>query len=78
MTAFSLAVQADVRKRMSPPNELDELPKTAKLRIKLGDGKERSIQHMLVASFWYPDGTTYEFSTVPVIALWQIARIREG
>jgi len=41
----------------SPPNELDELPKTAKLRIKLGDGKERSIQHMLVTSFWHPDGT---------------------
>jgi len=41
----------------SPPNELDDLPKTAKLRIKLGDGKERSIQHMLVTSFWHPDGT---------------------
>jgi type I restriction enzyme R subunit len=28
-----------------------------KARIKLGDGKERSIQHMLVTSFWHPDGT---------------------
>ena len=28
----------------------------AKARIKLGDGKERSIQHMLVTSFWHPDG----------------------
>ena len=27
-----------------------------KLRIKLGDGKERAIQHMLVTSFWHPDG----------------------
>ena len=27
-----------------------------KARIKLGDGKERSIQHMLVTSFWHPDG----------------------
>jgi type I restriction enzyme R subunit len=27
-----------------------------KLRIKLGDGKERSLQHMLVTSFWHPDG----------------------
>jgi type I restriction enzyme R subunit len=27
-----------------------------KLCIKLGDGKERSIQHMLVTSFWHPDG----------------------
>jgi len=30
---------------------------TKKARIKLGDGKERSIQHMLVTSFWHPDGT---------------------
>ena len=29
----------------------------AKVRVKLGDGKERSIQHMLVTSFWHPDGT---------------------
>ncbi|MFM7268788.1 MAG: type I restriction-modification enzyme R subunit C-terminal domain-containing protein, partial [Cyanobium sp.] len=28
----------------------------SKLRIKLGDGKERSLQHMLVTSFWHPDG----------------------
>ena len=28
-----------------------------KARIKLGDGKERSIQHMMVTSFWHPDGT---------------------
>ncbi len=34
----------------------DPLRRT-KLRIKLGDGKERSIQHMLVTSFWHPDGT---------------------
>ncbi|MCT0198630.1 DEAD/DEAH box helicase family protein [Synechococcus sp. CS-1325] len=27
-----------------------------RVRIKLGDGKERSIQHMLVTSFWHPDG----------------------
>ncbi len=31
-------------------------PRPAKARIKLGDGKERSIQHMLVTSFWHPDG----------------------
>lgn len=30
--------------------------KPGKLRIKLGDGKERSLQHMLVTSFWHPDG----------------------
>jgi type I restriction enzyme R subunit len=31
-------------------------PRLTKARIKLGDGKERSIQHMLVTSFWHPDG----------------------
>ena len=25
--------------------------------MKLADGKERNIQHMMVTSFWHPDGT---------------------
>jgi superfamily II DNA or RNA helicase len=29
----------------------------AKLKIKLADGKARNIQHMMVSSFWHPDGT---------------------
>jgi len=37
-------------------DEPEEQPRRTKLRIKLGDGKERSIQHMLVTSFWHPDG----------------------
>jgi len=36
--------------------EPEEQPHRTKLRIKLGDGKERSIQHMLVTSFWHTDG----------------------
>lgn len=28
-----------------------------KLKVKLADGKTRAIQHMLVTSFWHPDGT---------------------
>lgn len=32
-------------------------PRRQKARIKLGDGKERTIQHMMVTSFWHPDGT---------------------
>jgi type I restriction enzyme, R subunit len=52
-----------------PPTEPPELqapdgdddtsgpPRRQKARIKLGDGKERSIQHMMVTSFWHPDGT---------------------
>jgi type I restriction enzyme R subunit len=28
-----------------------------KVRVKLADGKERSIQHMMATTFWHPDGT---------------------
>ena len=28
-----------------------------KTKVKLADGKERTIQHMTVTSFWHPDGT---------------------
>jgi type I restriction enzyme, R subunit len=28
-----------------------------KIQVKLADGKARSIQHMVVTSFWHPDGT---------------------
>jgi type I restriction enzyme R subunit len=28
-----------------------------KVKVKLADGKERGIQHMMVTSFWHPDGT---------------------
>ena len=34
-----------------------EYPKRQKTKIKLADGKERSIQHMTCTSFWHPDGT---------------------
>jgi len=30
--------------------------KRAKIKIKLADGKERTIQHMMATSFWSPDG----------------------
>jgi len=36
-------------------DDSDPVPRS-KLRIRLGDGKERSLQHMLVTSFWHPDG----------------------
>ena len=38
-------------------NDTSGQPQRQKARIKLGDGKERSIQHMMVTSFWHPDGT---------------------
>ena len=31
--------------------------KPRKTKVKLADGKERSIQHMTATSFWHPDGT---------------------
>jgi type I restriction enzyme R subunit len=31
--------------------------KRSKVKVKLADGKERSIQHMMMTSFWHPDGT---------------------
>ena len=32
-------------------------PPRQRTKIKLADGKERSIQHMMSTSFWHPDGT---------------------
>jgi len=34
-----------------------QIPCICKTKIKLADGKERSIQHMTATSFWHPDGT---------------------
>ncbi len=35
-----------------------DLPKRPKrIKVKLADGKERTIQHMMATSFWHPDGT---------------------
>ncbi|QQR75349.1 MAG: DEAD/DEAH box helicase family protein [Holophagales bacterium] len=41
------------------PEETDPepAPRRQKIRVKLADGKARSIQHMMVTSFWHPDGT---------------------
>ena len=41
------------------PNEPDEpvQPRPQKALIKLADGKERTIQHMMSTTFWHPDGT---------------------
>ena len=34
-----------------------EPPNKPRIKVKLADGKERTIQHMMVTSFWHPDGT---------------------
>ena len=44
-----------------PPIPPDEPPKPPTLRqrakVKLADGKARNIQHMMMTTFWHPDGT---------------------
>jgi type I restriction enzyme R subunit len=40
-----------------PDPSPDPDPKPARAKIKLADGKARTIQHMMVTSFWHPDGT---------------------
>jgi type I restriction enzyme R subunit len=42
-------------KEPGPEDPQPEPPRT-KLKIKLRDGKEREIQHMIATSFWSPDG----------------------
>ena len=32
-------------------------PHRPRIKVKLADGKARTIQHMMVTSFWHPDGT---------------------
>ena len=32
-------------------------PRPQKIKIELADGKARTIQHMMMTSFWHPDGT---------------------
>jgi type I restriction enzyme R subunit len=34
-----------------------ECPKRSRAKVKLADGKERALQHMLCTTFWHPDGT---------------------
>ena len=41
---------------MKPPDHV-LLPRPVKIKVKLSDGKARSIQHMMVTTFWHPDGT---------------------
>ena len=47
---------------ITPPPEppeppIDPQPPRRKVKVKLADGKERTIQHMMLTTFWHPDGT---------------------
>ncbi len=35
----------------------EKYPERQRVKVKLADGKERTIQHMMMTSFWHPDGT---------------------
>ncbi len=37
--------------------ETDEYVRKKRIKVKLADGKARTIQHMMVTTFWHPDGT---------------------
>ncbi len=40
-----------------PEPTYEEKPRPKKAKVTLADGKARTIQHMMVTSFWHPDGT---------------------
>ncbi len=39
------------------PPVVDPPPPRTRAKVKLSDGKARTIQHMMVTTFWHPDGT---------------------
>jgi type I restriction enzyme R subunit len=46
------------RPRPVPPADGPEPgPRPRRIKVKLADGKARTIQHMMMTSFWHPDGT---------------------
>jgi type I restriction enzyme R subunit len=42
---------------VEPPGGGEPPVKQQRIKVKLADGKERTIQHMIATSFWHPDGT---------------------
>ena len=47
---------SEVKEEPGDPEEPEERKRPKKLKIKLRDGKEREIQHMIATSFWSADG----------------------
>jgi type I restriction enzyme, R subunit len=45
-----------VLREPTPPDYQPEPPRR-RIKVKLADGKARSIQHMMMTTFWHPDGT---------------------
>jgi type I restriction enzyme R subunit len=40
-----------------PETDPEPKPKRSRVKVKLADGKARTIQHMMLTTFWHPDGT---------------------
>jgi len=76
-----------------PPGPDEPGPRRQKIRVKLADGKARSIQHMMCTTYWHPDGTPMSaqqfmellFGTLPELfkdeaelrALWSVPETRK-
>ncbi|QEX18619.1 DEAD/DEAH box helicase [Hypericibacter terrae] len=43
--------------REPPASKFEPEPRPQKIKVRLADGKARSIQHMMMTTFWHPDGT---------------------
>jgi type I restriction enzyme R subunit len=43
--------------RVPPEPGPDPVPPRKRIQVRLADGKARAIQHMMMTSFWHPDGT---------------------
>src|SRR5207247_953676 len=41
----------------SPEPGTEPPPRPQRIKVKLADGKARTIQHMMATTFWHPDGT---------------------
>jgi len=44
-------------KEPTPNEDTDAAQARKRVKVKLADGKERTIQHMVATTFWHPDGT---------------------
>ncbi|MCL4538559.1 MAG: DEAD/DEAH box helicase family protein, partial [Bacteroidetes bacterium] len=47
----------ETRKKPEVSEDEGRYAKRKKIKVKLADGKERTIQHMMSTTFWHPDGT---------------------
>ena len=54
------------------------LPRPAKIKVKLADGKARTIQHMTMTSFWHPDGTPMSAQHLGISVFYERCPRRRG